>query len=342
MIFTALILAASFILFLTGMQLSAFFSGSETGFYRVSRLQLTMQKQHGDPIARHLIDYLQKPEQFVSTTLVGNNVANYLTTLAIGLFVAEATGVSSPSGAAEITATLILAPVVFVFGELIPKSLYYRSPLSLLRTRFGLFRFFYYLFLPLSYPLTLIAAAISRVTGQEGPSVDTMFGRTRMFGLIATGKREGILSQIQGRMADNLMNSTGRTLSDLTESPDTIAGCRDSADRDAVLAVAAASGNSWVFLHPEGQPHEWTSSVRVATLLLSRVSPAAVQEPLPQFSEETHPLMALAELFRQHAHFGVVREDSRIVGIVRRDTLSNQLLMTQKAATQPSKMAWEL
>lgn len=341
MISAALILAASFILFLTGMQLSAFFSGSETGFYRVSQLQLTMQKQHGDLIARHLIAFLQKPERFVSTTLVGNNVANYLTTLAIGLFVAEATGVSSPSGTAEILVTVILAPVVFVFGELIPKSLYYRSPLSLLRTRFGLFRFFYYLFLPLSYPLTLIAAAISRVTGQEGPSVDTMFGRTRMFGLIATGKREGILSQIQGRMADNLMNSTGRTLAELAESPDLFAGCRESADRDAVLAVAAASGNSWVLLHPEGSPHDWTAAVRIATLLLSRQSPSAVREALPQFSEETHPLVALAELFRQHAHFGVVRDGDQIVGIVRRDTLSDQLLMTQKPAAQP-KMAWEL
>ena len=80
MMITALILAASFMLFLAGMQLSAFFSGSETGFYRVSRLQLTLQKQQGDPVARRLIDFVHRPERFVATTLVGNNVANYLPT----------------------------------------------------------------------------------------------------------------------------------------------------------------------------------------------------------------------------------------------------------------------
>ena len=165
MIFTALMMATSFLLFLAGMQLSAFFSGSETGFYRVSQLQLHLQQQQGDPIARRLGRFLQTPERFVSTTLVGNNVANYLTALAIGLFIAEASGFSGPSGGMELAATLLLAPVIFVFGELIPKSLYYRSPLSLLRSRSLVFLFFYYVFLPVSYPLTLIAGLISKFIG---------------------------------------------------------------------------------------------------------------------------------------------------------------------------------
>lgn len=341
MIFTALVMATSFLLFLAGMQLSAFFSGSETGFYRVSQLQLNLQKQQGDPIARRLVSFLQTPERFVSTTLVGNNVANYLTTLAIGLFIAEASGFSGPSGSMEIAATLLLAPVIFVFGELIPKSLYYRSPLSLLRSRSLVFLFFYYVFLPVSYPLTLIAGLISRFIGQEGPSVETIFGRTRMFGLIASGKRDGILTHIQARMADNLMNSGGYSLGDFMESPDHVSGVRDTADRETVMAFASAGGHAWVFLHPAGKPQEWTGAVRVATLLLSRLAPAAVCELLPQFTEDTHPLVALSELFRQDAHFGIVTDDGRITGIVRRDTLSTQLLMNQTTSTAP-KTAWEL
>ncbi|MEO2033657.1 MAG: DUF21 domain-containing protein [Planctomycetaceae bacterium] len=341
MIITALILSASFALFLAGMQLSAFFSGSETGFYRVSRLQLTLQKQQGDPVARRLIDFVHRPERFVATTLVGNNVANYVTTLAIGLFVAEASGLSGPSGRAGITATLMLAPVVFVFGELIPKSLYYRSPMSLLRSRSLTFHFFYYLFLPLSLPLTVVATAICRITGQEKQSVDTMFGRTRMFGLIASGKRDGILTQVQGRMADNLMNSAGQALTGFMESPDLVSRVSESANRDTVLAAASIGGDPWIFLHPNGKPEELTSTVRVATLLLSRQSPAAISEPLPRFSEKLQPLAALSELFLQHAHFGIVQAEGRIAGIVRRDVLSDQLLMTQKASTM-SKTGWEL
>ncbi|MCH2210693.1 MAG: CNNM domain-containing protein [Fuerstiella sp.] len=331
---TVLILSVSFALFLTGMQLSAFFSGSETGFYRVSRLQLTLQEQQGDEASRHLVEFVRHPERFVGTTLVGNNVANYLTTLAIGLFVAEASGYPGPSGSTELTATLILAPIVFVFGELIPKSLYYRSPLSLLRRRSSIFRFFYYLFLPLSFPLTLIARAVSRFTGQETPSVDTMFGRTRMFGLIASGERDGILTQVQRRMADNLIHTEELTLAELMESPGQIPRVRQSAGLETVLGVAAASGSAWVFLEREQQ--EVTGVVRVSTLMLSRFSPAAVSEPLPQFSQETHPLVALSELFRQHAQFGIVRDHGITVGVIRRSILSSQLLMSRKAPAVPT------
>ncbi|MCH2202531.1 MAG: CNNM domain-containing protein [Fuerstiella sp.] len=336
---TTLILFASFALFLTGMQLSAFFSGSETGFYRVSRLQLTLLQQQGDDAARQLVDFVRHPERFVGTTMVGNNVANYLTTVAIGLFVAEASGHLGPAGGTEITTTLILAPIVFVFGELIPKSLYYRSPLSLLRHRSSTFRFFYYLFLPLSFPLTLIARVISRFAGQERPSVDTMFGRTRMFGLIASGERDGILTQVQRRMADNLMHSGSQTLAGLMEPPDRIPRVKHSAGLKTVLAVAAATGSAWVFVQREGQ--EVTGAVRVSTLMLSQLSSAAILEPLPQFSKETHPLVALSELFRQHAQFGIVRNDGIIVGVIRRNVLSNQLLMARKAPATP-KTEWEL
>ena len=86
--------------------------------------------------------------------------------------------------------------------------------------------------MPLSLPLTVVATAICRITGQEKQSVDTMFGRTRMFGLIASGKRDGILTQVQGRMADNLMNSAGQALTGFMDSPDLVSRVSESANRD--------------------------------------------------------------------------------------------------------------
>lgn len=343
MIFTAAVLAVSLVLFVVGMQMSAFFSGSETGFYRVSQLQLTLQKQQGDPTARQLVTFAEHPARFVSTTLVGNNVANYLTTLAIGMFVNEAVHPGGSSATAEISATLLLSPVIFVFGELIPKSLYYRAPLSLLRRRISIFRFFYFLFLPLSYPLTLIAGLIARLTRQAMPSVDTMFGRTRMFGLIASGKRVGILTQVQGRLADNLMQSGDRILAEFTEPADTIPRVSESSDREAVLVIADATQSSWVLRHTDGNTDQLTGVIRVATLLISQLSPAAAAQPLPSFNEESHPLVVLTEMFHQHATFAVVTgdEDGGIAGIVRRDRLADRLLISRKRS-RPPRMAWEL
>jgi Mg2+/Co2+ transporter CorB len=117
---TALMLFFGISLFFVGMRLSAFFSGSETGFYRLSTLQLSLQVQNGDSVARRLRYFVQHPERFVATTLVGNNVANYLTTLAIGICVT--TVVTTSTGTVDIVATILLTPVVFIFGELLPTS----------------------------------------------------------------------------------------------------------------------------------------------------------------------------------------------------------------------------
>ena len=339
MILSALILAGSVVLFLIGMQLSAFFSGSETGFYRVSHLQLALQQQQGDAVARRLGTFLRHPERFVSTTLVGNNVANYLTTIAIGLFVAEMSVWAETSGGAEITATLIMTPVVFVFGELIPKSLYYRAPLSLLRSKSGMFLLFYFLFLPISLPLTLLASAMLRVTGRDRPAVDFLFSRTRLFGLIAAGKREGVITQIQGRMADNLMTSARRSIASLMESPVSVPGVSELADRQLVLSVADQTRTGYVLLHPPEQPGQWTRCVRAASLLLSRQSVRSTADLLPRFDEQISPLVALAELFDRHAVCGVVVRQQAVIGIVRRSVLCDQLLTAQ--TTGGRNTAWE-
>ncbi len=69
-------------LFAVGLLLSAFFSGAETGFYRVTRVRIVLDALAGDRIARGLLWLTNRPYLFVATTLVGNNIANYLTSLA--------------------------------------------------------------------------------------------------------------------------------------------------------------------------------------------------------------------------------------------------------------------
>ena len=51
--------------------------------YRATRLRLVLDALGGDPISRGLVWLTNHPAVFVATTLVGNNLANYVTSLAI-------------------------------------------------------------------------------------------------------------------------------------------------------------------------------------------------------------------------------------------------------------------
>ncbi len=120
------LLFAMFVLFPVGLRLSAFFSGSETGFYRVSIPRLTIDAQAGDPVAQRLLWFARNPASFLSTTLVGNNLANYLTSFAVSMSVVRL--IDGPADLWEVLATILISPVVYLFGELLPKNLYYRAP----------------------------------------------------------------------------------------------------------------------------------------------------------------------------------------------------------------------
>src|SRR5437773_2016662 len=75
-------LVASVIVLALG--LSFFFSGMEAGVLALSRLRIRQLMRAGKPRAKVLFGYLEKPEDFLWTILVGNTLANFV---AIGLLV---------------------------------------------------------------------------------------------------------------------------------------------------------------------------------------------------------------------------------------------------------------
>ena len=175
---TGSLVLAAMLLFVLAVRMSAFFSGSETGFYRLSRIRLSLEAQAGDPVARRLVWFCRHPERFVATALVGNNIANYITTVAVGFLAMAWT--PDRSGVAEIVLTLLSSPIIFIWGELIPKSVYLRAPMKLLRKHARALMAWYYLLRPVTVPLALISRLVERLGSMEKHPLELLFGRNRL------------------------------------------------------------------------------------------------------------------------------------------------------------------
>ncbi len=191
-------------LFLIGVGLSAFFSGSETGFYRVTRVRLTMDAMSGDLVARSLIWLTNNPSVFVATTLIGNNLANYLTSLAIVLGTTRL--VPDQEEWAGIVAPMIFSPLVFVYGELLPKNLFFHAPNRLLRYGGPLFLVFGVLFLPISLLLWLLGRALQTVVGQAPEQMQVSLARQELQRVLDEGHQIGILRPAQRRLAHDMLS----------------------------------------------------------------------------------------------------------------------------------------
>src|SRR5438270_1144140 len=66
------------VLFAACLVLSFILSGMEAGVFALSRLRIRQQMRAGRRSAKVLHDFLEAPENFLWTILVGNTVANFL------------------------------------------------------------------------------------------------------------------------------------------------------------------------------------------------------------------------------------------------------------------------
>ncbi len=105
-----------------GLLFSAFFSGAETGMYCVNRVRLHLGTQRREPDALRLARVLDDEQAALSVALLGTNVANYVTTAAVAFILADLLGFGEVD--TELYTVMVLTPVVFVFGEVVPKSLF--------------------------------------------------------------------------------------------------------------------------------------------------------------------------------------------------------------------------
>jgi len=301
-------------LFLLGLRLSAFFSGVETGFYRISALRLNIDSQAGDTVASRLLWFIQNPSRFVATCLVGNNVANYVTTLAVGMLVGF--WLSDTGGWGEVLATLAVSPIVFVFGELVPKNLYFRAPMHLLRRDSKLFRIFDAVFRPVSFPLILIARAFESLSRDKEHRGTMVLGRNRLAQVLSQGHREGILLDVQNHMITGLMRLVQERITTVMTPSVRIIGIEETADRDRVLELARRYGMAYVIIRKAGDENGWYGYVRTVDILLARGPIKPHIQEMPRFPETENRLEALLTLREQGAKIGVVLKDEQVIGVV--------------------------
>ena len=57
---------------------SFFFSGSETALTAANRMKIQTAANEGDSKAQKLVNLLNKPSEFITTILIGNNIANII------------------------------------------------------------------------------------------------------------------------------------------------------------------------------------------------------------------------------------------------------------------------
>lgn len=203
---------ASIALAICGVALSAFFSGMELGIYELNKIRLDLRAERGSTPARVLRRMIANPNNMLAVLLTGTNLATYGVTFLVSvMFVRGGCG----DQAAQWYTLALVTPILFVFGESVPKNVFqglaetlvYRLARVLWATNVA---FNACGLVPLvrgvSALLMRLAGANHRDRAPLAHGVAT---------LVAEGRASGLLTLSQSVMADRVMRIADVTLAEV-------------------------------------------------------------------------------------------------------------------------------
>ena len=116
--------------------LAGFFSGIETGLISLDRLSLE-QNAKKDKKKKKILKFLENPEKLFGTTLFGTNISIVIVT-SISIYLLKKNDLEI----SEKIVTILIAVLILIFAEIIPKALFRDYPNKLVSKCFPLLNFF--------------------------------------------------------------------------------------------------------------------------------------------------------------------------------------------------------
>ena len=181
------------------LALSAFFSGTETAFFSLTRQQLTNLKNENNSTGNCIINLLKDPSRLLVTILFGNLAVNIFFFSSSTVFMNELSIVAGP--AFEPVAGFIVLVLIIIFGEVLPKAIGISHSLTLAKsTAVPLL-----IWSRIARPAQIV---LSKIAGWMEPAADHHKGNltpAELRMVLNISKKEGNFNFQAGEVIDDIM-----------------------------------------------------------------------------------------------------------------------------------------
>jgi len=189
--------------FLVCLALSAFFSSAESAFISLPRLRIRYLVESGVKGARQLAKAADKPERFLATVLLGNNLVNIAAATIGTIMAVEAFGrMWGP-----IIATVGVTAVVLVFGEVIPKTMAVHHSQRLSLIYINPIRVMELCFYPFVLALGRIGLGFTKVVFEREENKN-LVSEGEIRSAINVGEHEGVVEEGEAEMLHKVFEFT--------------------------------------------------------------------------------------------------------------------------------------
>lgn len=147
--------------------LQGFFAGSEIALVSCDKVKMKALADGGSRSAKLVLRAFLEIERFISTTLVGINLALITSTIILTFYIQDAYGKGG-----EFYTVLILSPLIVIFGQVVPKAVFQRRRNSIILWAIYPLWFTSKFFSPILFVVTFFTKGLVKLIGStENPFI---------------------------------------------------------------------------------------------------------------------------------------------------------------------------
>ncbi len=188
---------------------SAFFSGSETAFFSLTRSAIHALKEKGAR-GQFVADLLERPRALLVTILFGNLLVNIASTSIVTAIAVRLLG-----GRGIGVAVLIMTFLILIFGEILPKSVALRYSSSFAIASAPVFRVLMIVFYPFREILGKIADYMVNRSREFFGDMETRHDAVELATAVETAYKDGIFDEFEKEILTNLLLFTETTVREI-------------------------------------------------------------------------------------------------------------------------------
>ena len=183
---------------------SSFFSGSETAFFSIQRLEVERMKEAGHRHAGLIENLLGRPRDLISTVLVGNEIVNIMVASVVTSLVVHQAKAMDHLGQ-TVVSTVVGTSVLLVFGEISPKTVAVHVSQWWVGWAVRPLRGFMWLTYPIRLVMLGIVDAITSMFGILPQARQAALDEDRLRSLVSESEQSGILDAEEKQLIERAL-----------------------------------------------------------------------------------------------------------------------------------------
>jgi len=191
------------LLFFIFLLFSAFFSGSETAFFSLSKIKLQHLKESKISSAQRVVKLLENPKQLLITILIGNTIVNVSAATIAALLTADlSAGFHFREEIAILLEIVVVISILLVLGEITPKIIAVKNAVAISQKISFALQIISFLLYPISYLLARFTTFISKTLGIY--DVGIFFSQEELKTLLEVGEEKGAIEEDEKEMIHSI------------------------------------------------------------------------------------------------------------------------------------------